>query len=99
MHNSASIWKKFENGVCPQTGGEFDKVHRQVLAIQLSRLRGTVSVVGAETARTYGFRQPADAAEPMVVQDQDVEFVTFLDGGDDLRRHHEVRRVAHHDID
>src|ERR1017187_8922776 len=83
----------------PRPAAELKKVPRQVLAIQLPRLRGTVSVVGAEPPRTYGFRQPADAAEPVVVQDQDVVFVTFLDGGDDLRRHNEVRRVAHHDID
>src|SRR5262249_33943061 len=58
-----------------------------------------VTIFGAEAAAAAGAAQATDAREAVIVEHHDVQFVAFLDRGDDLLRHHEVGAVADHDVD
>src|SRR5690349_13511833 len=62
---------------------EFDKVDRNIIAVELPRL-GAVAVIRAESLRPNGVREAADAAESMIIEQNDVQLVAFLDGGHNL---------------
>ena len=64
-----------------------------------ARRSGPTAVIRAESVRPDGLRKTADAREAVIVQKDDVQLEAFLNGGDDLRRHHQPRSVADHDID
>ncbi len=67
-------------------------------AVELARDRVAPAVRGAEAAAAHRLGQAADAAEPVVVEQQDGHPRVFLHGGDDLARHHQAGPVAHHHV-
>src|SRR6185369_795931 len=74
------------------------EIDRHMPAVQLAGA-GPFFIIGAEPPRPNSMRQPADAREAMIVEHEDVELDSLLDGGCNLGRHHEERPVTHHDPD
>ena len=60
---------------------------------------GAVAIAGAEPLRAERLRQRADRRVATVVDQHDDQLHALRDRGDDLRRHHQERAVADHDVD
>src|SRR5580658_1787873 len=72
------------------------KIHRQQVTVVL--VAAAIPVVGAQAFVTAPATQAADAGKTVIIQQNNVELVAFLNRRDDFLRHHQIRSVADHHV-
>src|SRR5690606_17788755 len=74
-------------------------IHWKLVPIELVRGLVPVSIISTETLASQRGRKRTDTGIAIIVQQNDSDFLPFLDGSNNFLCHHKIASVTHHHVD